>query len=359
MMTRTPALAALPSFTAERFDRATSVAKGLLAYATCRNFGKAEEQVKDDRRAVALLQRSATTVAASTTVTALNESTVDTTIDVLGPMNAAGAVFSHGAVKVVFDREASVWVPGVAADASKVGFCGKTNPLRNVKWDTSKGCTLTAGLKLGFSISMTNEMLVRSNAVSFLKQKMMEDIGAGLDALLFDNVAAVVGERPAGLLASAQTVTASDSSVPRDALVADLSGLAAKVGPIGGEIIYVCNVQEQTKIQARLPLFKNVYASGAIAAGGLIAIAPRGVAIAGSDTGPRIDTDDVAVVQLDDALTNQQFSNSNGTVNFPISSLWQQDCSSIRLILPDLCWGQRVAAGTGGCVAALTGSIKW
>jgi hypothetical protein len=345
---------------ARREANVASIARGLIAYYSSRSLSEAERSVKDDRAALALIQRTAQTPASPANLTTFNQSVVDATVDILGPQSASAAVFSR-AVKATFGRNSSIWVPGVAHDSSYVAFVASGNPMRVLQWDVSKGTTLTAGLKLGFSITTTNELLRHTNAEVFLRQKMIEDIGAGVDALLFDANAAVAGTRPAGLLNGAQTVTASAATVPEDALVADLAGLAAKVGAIGGEIIYVCNVQEQMKIRARLPFFANVFASGAIAAGNLIAIAPRGIAVAGSDQGPRIDTSDAGVMVLDDALTTAQFGTvgTPNVVGAPAVSLFQSDLVAFRLLLPDLCWGQRVAAGTGGCVAALTGAIKW
>jgi len=340
--------------------RAISIARGLLAYARAGDLWQARDEVKDDRDALALLQRTASTPAASTNLTAFNQGVVDATVDILGPANAASAIFSRS-IKVSFGHDASVWVPGVAAASTHVGFVGKLNPLRVLQYDVSKGCTLEAGLKLGFSIVCTNELLARSNAVPFLRQKMLEDIGQGLDAILLDTSNATAGLRPAGLLYNAPTVNASTATAAEDALAADLGALAAAVGGIGGEIIYVGNIEETTRIKARLPFFSNVFASSAVSAGNLIAIAPRGIAVAGSDTGPRIDVSGETTIVLDDALVAQTLSTAGtpNTIMAPAASTFQSDTSAIKMLLPDLVWAQRVTAGSGGCVAALSGTLKW
>jgi len=342
--------------------RATSIAKGLLAFARCGDdLRQAQEAVKDDRDALALLTRTATTPHASTNLTTFSESVVDTTVDILGPANAASAIFSRAGAKPSFGREASLWVPGVGRSSTHVGYVGKLNPMHVLAYDASTGVTLEAGLKLGFSIVVTNELMQHSSAVPFLRLKMQEDIGQGLESILLDSNNSTAGLRPAGLLYNAPTVNASTATVAEDALAGDLSALAGAVGGIGGEIIYIANIQDVIRIKARLPFFGNVFASSAVSAGNLIAVAPRGIAVAGSDSGPRIDTSSETALIMDDALVAQTFSTAGtpNTIMAPAASMFQTNTVAIRVLFPDLVWGQRVPAGSGGCVAVLTGTIKW
>jgi hypothetical protein len=356
-----------PDVNAKREANLTSIVKALSAHAGARDMREAEQAVGDDRAALAMLQRSYKvrgavvphTMAGTTTFTATS---IDVAVDILGPDNAGAAVLGRAGVKVSFDNPiASHWVPGVAADGAKPSWVTQGNPIRIGQWDTTKGCTLSAGLKKGYGAVITHEMLANSNFEGMLRQKLVEDVGASIEADLFGNAAAVANQRPAGLLQGVQTVNAEATLSGQAALIADMSGLASAVGATGGEIIFVANVKETTRIKAWLPLFPGIYPSGAVSAGNLIAIAPRGIAVGGSIDGARIDTADEATLWLDDAATTEQLSAaaSPNTVVAPIRSLWQSDCSAVRLILPDLCWGQRVAAGGGGCVAALTGSLKW
>jgi hypothetical protein len=154
----------------------------LLAHYGSRDIREAEQYIKtrwgedrgaidflNQRGAVVLNQRGAVVPASSGTVTAFNQGIVQTAIDIVGPANAAGAVFSRAGAKVGFDHNSTVFVSGMGADGSKVIFVGQGNPLRNVQFDTSKGCTLTAGMKLGFMITLSNELLQHSNAETLLR----------------------------------------------------------------------------------------------------------------------------------------------------------------------------------------------
>lgn len=343
--------------------RIRSLVRGLIAHHLCRTSREAEDYVKrtwDDRGALDFLKQRAAVTPMSMGAP-FSQGVVQSVIDILGPSNAAAAVFAR-AVKVTFgvdDREASIWVPGLSSDGSKIVFVGQGNPLRNVQYDSSKGCAVSSGMKLGFSITLSSELLSHSAAETILRQKMIEDIGAGIDALLFGNAAASAGVSPAGLLNGVQTVAASTATGLDDALNADLAGLASAVGNIGGPIIYIGNIKEVTKIKARLPLFENVFASGAISTGNLLAVACRGIVVAGSDRQPEIDVHGESVVVMDDALTTAQLSTSPGVFGAPAVSLFQSDLQAVRLLFPDLTWGQRVAAGSGGAVAMLSGALKW
>jgi len=342
--------------------RATSIARALVAYARCGDLAEARESVKDDPRALSLLTRSSTTPHTPSSLTTFNETTISAAVDILGPNNVASQIFQRAGVVVTFDnREQAAWAPGVSDDLTHVSFVPPGAPSRFLQYDLSKGVTVASGMKISFGIAWTHELLVRSDAVSFLRQKMQEDCGKALDGFLFDSNAAVAGTRPAGLLNGVQTVAASTSTVPGDALVADLAGLAAAVGLIGGEVIFVGNVSETTRIQARLPFFPGVYASSAVTAGNLIAIAPRGIAVAGSVSGARLDTSTETAIVLDDALTTAMLSTagSPNVIAAPVASAFQADLGLLRLVLPDLNWAQRVAAGAGGCVAQLSGTLKW
>jgi hypothetical protein len=350
----------VPSPERRREANVTSIVKGLLAYARARNMGEAQAMVREDRGAVALLQRAAVTPHTMSTTTTFTQNVVDATVDILGPDSAAGAVFSGAGVKVTFDNNASVWVPGIAADGAKPSWVAQGNPIRIGQWDSTKGCSLAAGLKLGYGVVVTNEMIANSNSEGIFRRKLAEDVGAQLEASLFGNAAAVANQSPAGLLASVQTVNASTGTVPGDALVADIGALAGAVSATGGPVIYVGNAAEVARIKARLPFMTGVYASGAIAAGSaLVAIAVRGICVAGSADGPVIDTAAEATLWMDDAATNQQLTSTGPSYVYPIRNLFQSDCTAIRLIMPDLTWGQRIAAGSGGCVAATTGTLKW
>lgn len=342
--------------------RVRSTCRAMLAYADShRNLHQALGLVKNDQGALAMLQRAAVSPHSMSTTTTFVQNVVDAVVDILGPDNAASAVFSRAGVKVQFGVNGSVWVPGVSADGSKASWVSQGNPVRVGQWDSSKGCTLSSGLRMSYAVAVTSEMLAYSSAEGIIRRKLAEDVGAGLEASLFGNAAAVANQSPAGLLKDAQTVNASTSTVPGDALIADLGGLAAAVGATGGEILFIGNIAEVTRVKARLPFLPNVFPSGAVTTGNLIAIAPRGIAVGGSDQGPRIDTAKEATLWMDDAATNQQLSASGSpnTIVAPIRSLFQTDSAALRLVLPDLCWGQRIAAGTGGCVAALTGTLKW
>ena len=115
---------------------------------------------------------------------------------------------------------------------------------------------------------------------------------------MFDDIA---GDdvRPAGLRYGIGVSTASESIDPGEAMIADLSGLAATVSVIGGPNVAHCArraIAISLRAQRELPF--PVLGSPAVAPDDVIAIATQGIASA-TDPVPEISSSRSATVHMD------------------------------------------------------------
>jgi hypothetical protein len=269
-------------------------------------------------------------------------------VEALGPLTAAGALVNAGISLTSFGR-GSVMVPGFAPGESTFIAEGAPIPVRQF---TSSGPTLTRN-KLASILVLTAELMDYSNADTLMRAALTESVALGLDRVLFSNQAAVPGLHPAGILngIAALTPTASGGA-KQDAMASDLGLLLTAIAPVsgGGNAVLVAAAPQAIALQFRLgQQIPNVFSSSALAAGTVIAIAPRGfVSIIEA---PRVDSSVEAVLHMED--TNPAAIANGGGVAAPARSLFQTNSVGLRVISP-ASWGLRAP----NAVAWMSG-VNW
>jgi hypothetical protein len=228
---------------------------------------------------------------------ALGHTLVADLIATIGP-TGAGARLLQAGLQLTFDSAGAVYVPGLEANADRVSFVREGAPI------PVHGLTATGALleprKLAVIVALSAEMIAGSNAEALVTDALTRATSLAIDAALFDDVG---GDdvRPAGLRYGIAASTASASTDPGEAMIADLSGLAAAVSMIGGPIMFVTALERAAaislRVQRELPF--PVLGSPAVAADDVIAIATQGVASA-TDAVPEISSSRSATVHMDD-----------------------------------------------------------
>jgi hypothetical protein len=137
-------------------------------------------------------------------------------------------------------------------------------------------------------------MLAGSNAEALVTDALTRATSLAIDAALLDDVA---GDdvRPAGLRHGIAASTASVTTDPGEAMIEDLSALAAAVSVIGGPITFVTAPERAIAISLRAPreLPFPVLGSPSVAPDDVIAIATQGIASA-TDAIPEISSSRMA-----------------------------------------------------------------
>jgi len=267
-------------------------------------------------------------------------------VEALGPLSAAGELVNRGISLTSFGR-GSVMVPGFAPGEST--FIAEGAPIP-VKQFTSSGPTLTPN-KLASILVLTAELMDYSNADTLMRAALTESVAVGLDKVLFSNQAAVPGLHPAGILNGIAPLTPTAVTGGKtDAMASDIELLLTAIGPVAGSgWMVVAAVPQTVSLQFRLAQqVPNVVASSALAAGTVIAIAPR--AFVSVIEAPRVDSSIEAVLHMDDAPA--AIANGGG-VAAPARSLFQTNSVGLRVITP-ASWGLRAA----GAVAWMSG-VNW
>ena len=183
--------------------------------------------------------------------------------------------------------------------------------------------------KLAVISALSAEMIAGVNAEALVTDALTRATSLAIDAALFD-AAAGDDVRPAGLRHGIAASTASASTDPDEAMIADLSTLTAKVSVIGGPIMVVASPQRAiaVSLRARRELPFPVLGSSAVAPDDVIAIATQGIASA-TDAVPEILSSRMATVHMDTAPL--PIADDAGTVAAPTRSLWQSDTVGIKL----------------------------
>ena len=273
-----------------------------------------------------LILRAASQPATLADNPALGHTLVADLIATIGP-TGAGARLLQAGLQLVFDSAGAVYVPGLEANADKVALVREGAPIP-VHGLTATGALLEPG-KLAVIVALSAEIIAGSNAEALVTDALTRATSLALDAALLDDVA---GDdvRPAGLRHGITDTTASASTDPGEAMIVDLSGLAATVSVIGGPIMFVTAPERAAAISLRaqreLPF--PVLGSPAVAADDVIAIATQGIASA-TDAVPEISSSRMATVHMDDAPL--PIADAASTIAAPTRSLWQSDTIGIKL----------------------------
>jgi len=265
-------------------------------------------------------------------------------VEALAPLSAAGALVNAGISLTSFGR-GSVMVPGFAPGESQFVAEGAPIPVRQF---VSSGPTLTP-YKLASILVLTAELMDYTNADTLMRAALTESVAVGLDKILFSNQAAVPGLHPAGLLngVAALTPTAAGAG----AMAGDITKLLTAIAAVAGGGFFIVAAAGQA-VMLQLGLARevpNVWASSALPAGTVIAIAPR--AFVSIIEAPRVDSSIQATLHMDDAPA--EISTGAAVLAAPTRSLFQTDSAGLRVIAP-ASWGLRAP----GAVAWMSG-VTW
>ena len=236
-----------------------------------------------DRDAARLLTtRAAVSPVSTSNTTALLDTLVLDFVESLTGASAAAALLQQG-LQLSFDRHAAISIPNFDVAVSDAAFVVEGAPIA-VEQSTATALTLTPA-KLASIIVVTSEMLAGSNAERFMRDLLTRAAALALDAALFDSNAATTA-RPAGLRNGVVATTESTATTPMEAMLDDLQTLASVVAPVAGNgpITFVVDAARAVGLRLRMPYQPvTVLASGAIAPGDVICIAPAALV---SATGP-------------------------------------------------------------------------
>jgi hypothetical protein len=272
-------------------------------------------------------------------------------LSVLTPLSAAADVLERG-LQLRWDGAASIALPGATIGGADWVAEGGAFPAR--QYTVLPGPTLHPA-KLGTLTSLTNELIRSSNAETLIREAMIASLAPVLDQKLFGNAAEVVGTNPAGLLATATTVTPSTATVPGDAMVADLAGLVSVVSAVAGKgsILFAANPAQATAIALRtFAAFPyDVLPSTSIPAKTVICIATNVLAVALEDQ-PQVEAGKEGEIHLE---TNPQpiVSGSPAVVATPVKSLFQTDSVALKIRWP-IAWCTRDSRGV-----AVASNVLW
>ena len=309
----------------------SAVARAVVAMAAAKFEGRKDEvailkeRFPDDPAALLVL-RAAMHPNSRTTTTALGQSTVSDLIATIGPVGAAARLLQAG-LRLVFDRETAIYVPGLEASANVVSFVREGAPIP--VHSLVSNAAILEPRKLAAIITLTEEMLASSNAEALVTDAMVRSVGLALDAALFD---AVAGDdvRPAGLRHGIAALSASTNANLDEAMVEDLSALAASVAVIGGEPIFIASPERAVAVvlRARRELSFTVLPSPSVAADDVIAVSGNGL-VSAVDAAPEIEASKIAALHMDTAPS--PLADDAGVMASPIRSLWQSDTVGVKI----------------------------
>jgi hypothetical protein len=257
----------------------------------------------------------------------------------LAPKSAFAKILAR-ALQIDFDGTYQVAVPRINSSTAPV-FVAESNPVIVIQ-DTFASSTLGPVSKLSFSAIFTAELekyAVRS-AANILQVGLLEKSATALDTVGFDNVAATLGTRPAGLLNGLSTLGATAGG-GLAALAGDIGKIATAMTTAGistENLVLVMNQADAARARILAPFgLPEIIGTLGLAAGTIVGVVPDGIAtgfLGNSEVSLATDT---AVVMQDS--NPPQISTSPGPVlGAPVLSLWQMNLIGIK-IRTECCWG--------------------
>jgi hypothetical protein len=309
-----------------------SFARALIAFASTvgRRPGAAEailqSRFKDDRLAPLILRAATSPLTISGAPGLAQVDLIDDIMVLVGKTSAGVKVLQAGLV-LRFDGAASIGVPLLETNASKVTFVAEGAAIPVAAFSTLLASVTPH--KLGSIVVLTSEMLSGSNAETLVIEALRRSVGLGLDNMLFDSVAAS-SARPAGLRNGIAALTAATTGTPSEKMAADIATLAAAVGAIGEPILVagrgrVAKIKTMTLGQPPYPTF----GTPGVAETDLLAIAENGVAsVLGQ---PTFDSSTVAALHMSDTPV------SDLPTGVPVKSMWQTDSQATKVLM-DTAW---------------------
>jgi hypothetical protein len=261
----------------------------------------------------------------------------------LAPASAAASLFVTG-LRLSFDGSGEISVPTIIADPSYASFTADAAPTPVAQPFVEPLVTL-APSKLDVIVVLTNEMVRSSNVEALMRDALIRSTALALDQAFFDSSPAS-SARPAGMRSGVAALTASPAPDALAALLNDvetLNGAVISVAPV--HPIFVMSIRRVLTAQllsphglAPLQLFGTYALAGTK---DVIALTPDAiVSVAG--TVPEVSVVREASVHV--AAPASEVVGSPGTVAAPIRSLYQSDCTAIRVRVP-VTWGLRTPQG--------------
>jgi hypothetical protein len=194
---------------------------------------------------------------------------------------------------------------------------------------------------------ISSELFAQEGIETIMRAMLAESTGPVLDAAVFSNAAAT-SARPAGLLNGIAGLTPDAGTGQKsDAMVADLSKLAAAIAPVSGgsKIAIIMAAGQFVAFASRSARDQEnlIIIPAALAAGTVIAVATNAVVSAMGV--PEFETSTQATITMDDAPQPWPAP--------PVSSMFQTASVAIKMELP-VTWARRSATG----VAYMT-AVNW
>jgi HK97 family phage major capsid protein len=252
-----------------------------------------------------------------------------------------------------FDGTGTVSIPSRTAGGAGGGFVAEGSPIR-VGRITTAATTMTPS-KLGVIVPFSRELAKRSTPAieALVRQAILEDTGAILDAALLDATAAGSG-RPAGLLNGVSAVGAGFGGGDFQAVMEDFQALLAPfiAANAADNITVIMNPAQglrmsmmagpgntgfswQGAIRDRVTIIESTRAT----AGRLIAIRNSDFATALGDA-PEFDVSEQATVHMEDTTPLEIISGTGPTMADPVRSFFQTATIGVRMLM-DVSWKMR------------------
>ena len=194
-----------------------------------------------------MIVRASTSPTTLTSASALAQTIVVDLIAATAPVSA-GATLLDAGLQFSFGNSAYISVPSFQATANAVSFVAEGAPIPATQLALN-GATLEPH-KLASIAVLTEEMIGSSNAELMVRDALTRSVGLSLDHVLFD---ANPGDpvRSAGLLNGVAASTASASGDTFEAMIADLTLLAAQVAVVGGSIYFIASPDRVINLKMR------------------------------------------------------------------------------------------------------------
>jgi HK97 family phage major capsid protein/HK97 family phage prohead protease len=321
--------------------------------------GKPIDKVLDERypghEATALIAKADQTIG-TTTVSGWASEIVQTAyadfLQALMGFSVYPALRDRG-IGLSFDGNGTVSIPSRTAGGAGGGFVAEGSPIR-VGRITTAATTMTPS-KLGVIVPFSRELAKRSTPAieALVRQAILEDTGAILDAALLDATAAGSG-RPAGLLNGVSAAATGFGGGDYQAVIEDFQALLAPfiTANAADNITVIMNPAQglrmammagpgntgfswQGAISSRVTIIESTRAT----AGRLIAIRNSDFATALGDA-PEFDVSEQATVHMEDTTPLEIVSGTGPATADPVRSFFQTATIGVRMLM-DVSWKMR------------------
>jgi Phage capsid family len=195
----------------------------------------------------------------------------------LAPASAGAALLQRG-LQIDFGKAAEILLPTVAPGICT--FVGEGQPIP-VRQSTTSAPSISPH-KMAAIITLTRELMEGSSAEELMRAALVESVGKGLDAILFDDQPGDT-VRPPGLRYGVAGLTPAPSGAKDQAMADDVIALGSAIGAVtGGPITFIAAVPQALALELRTHgTFSNaILPSAALPAGMVIAVGDLALAAA-------------------------------------------------------------------------------